>query len=186
MSNKMNAVAPNEGARLTGHSGNDEIGTPADLYRWLNRRFDFNYDAAASYENFKLPDGREGRFSTQDGTYVRTSGYGQGGYSDFVGVTVYEESPLDGLTYSWDSLRVFCNPPYSSPLMRQFIEKAIAERNAADIIVLLVKYDASTVNGRLLREHFHLEYLPRVKYEGMAQAATFPSVVAIAKPDWKA
>mgnify|MGYP001571270140 CR=1 FL=1 len=47
-----------------------------------------------------------------------------------------------------------------------------------------MKYDASTVNGRLLRENFHLEYLPRIKYKGMAHGATFASVLAINRPDY--
>lgn len=155
------------GNELTGHSGNDEIGTPQGLFDWLNRRFLFSFDAAASHENHKLPF-----YATIDGLFYDLSG----------GVRT---EASDGLTASWNDLRVFVNPPYSQPLMGQFIQKAIDERNSAQIIVLLVKFDPSTKNGRLLMDNFHLEYLPRVKYDGMKHAATFPSVVAIAKPDWK-
>lgn len=155
------------GQELVGHSGNDEIGTPRWLYDDLNRRFQFDYDAAASADNFKcLP------WSGADGTY----------HLD-IGNQLVRIDGRDGLTFPWAGRRVFVNPPYSAPLMGQFIEKAIEERNAAEIVVMLVKYDASTANGRLLREHFHLEYLKRIRYEGMSQGATFPSVVAIVRPD---
>lgn len=150
------------GQELVGHSKNDEIGTPQWLFDWLDRRFNFDYDAAASHENAKC-----WRYSTAEATWT-ADGHRMKG---------------DGLTYSWEALRVFVNPPYSRPLMGQFIEKAIEERNDAEIVVMLVKYDASTANARLIRDHFHIEYLPRVKYEGMEQGATFPSVVAIVRPD---
>ena len=157
-----------EGARLTGHSGNDEIGTPKPLFNWLERRFQFNYDAAASHVNALTT-----HYSTSEGT---PRGHGN-------------QLTMDGLTYPWANWRVFVNPPYSTALMRAFVEKAIEERNNAEIIVMLVKYDPSTATGRLLddRRYFHLEQPMRVKFDGMTSASTFPVVVAIVKPDpWRA
>ena len=154
-----------KGNELTGHSGNDEIGTPQWLYDDLTRRFKFDYDAAASHINAKAV-----AYSTIEGSFR---------YGGLL-------STVDGLGLEWADRRVFVNPPYGHPRFRLFIEKAIAERNSAEIIVMLAKYDSSTENGRLLREHFHLEYLPRIKYAGMDNAATFASVIAIAKPDtWR-
>lgn len=157
---------PKSAAALNGSSGNDEVGTPDWLYRWLDQWFAFNYDAAASHTNRKT-----NRYSTVEGTWL-------------VGGQMIGSG--DGVSYPWQAKRVFVNPPYSRPLMRQFIEKAIAERNNAEIIVMLVKYDASTENGRLLRENFHLEYMPRVKFDGQEQGATFATVIAIARPDFPA
>lgn len=158
-----------EGARLTGHSGNDEIGTPQALYDWLDRRFRFNYDAAAGHGTAKCD-----LYSTTGGTW---SLFGSGGLID----------ARDGLALPWGGKRVFCNPPYSTALMRAFLEKGITERNNAEVIVFLVKYDPSTADGRLLDSpYFHLEDAMRVKFEGMTSASTFPVRVAIVKPDmWR-
>ena len=162
-----------KGNELTGHSGNDEIGTPRWLFNSLDRRFQFTYDAAASHEN-ALCD----TYSTVEGTFRKWRAD-----EDPRLWNPQEIDALDGLRQEWFERRAFVNPPYSQPLMGQFIEKAIEERNDAQIIVMLVKYDPSTKNGRLLQSHFHLEYLPRIKYDGMKNAATFASVVAIVKPD---
>lgn len=159
------------GNELTGHSGNDEITTPRGLFDWLNRRFMFDYDAFASHEN-ALCD----IYSTKDGTFIRNARWDG------------SSARADGLTHPWEGFRVFLNPPYSNPLMRQAIEKCIEERNNAQIIVGLFKFDTSTANGRLLMDerYFHLEPQPRIKYGGMKSAATFASVIAIAKPDvWR-
>lgn len=158
-------------AELNGHSGDNEIGTPDDLFAELDRRFQFQYDAFASLENALCS-----AFSTKDGTYRSDPG-------EYPHVF----SLADGLAYPWANLSVFWNPPYGRGIFRQAIEKAIEERNSVRRSVGLVKYDASTENGRLLRENFHLEYLPRIKYKGMSTAATFTSVIAINRPDrWRA
>ena len=156
---------PASAAALNGSSGDNEIGTPDDLFAWLMRRFRFDYDAFASRENARLSV-----YSTVDGTFVD-------------GVPALPERQ-DGLTFPWAGWRVFWNPPYGRGVFRAAIEKAVAERNNVEVSVGLVKYDASTYNGWLLRENFHLEYLPRVRYKGMTAAATFPSVLAINRPDY--
>ena len=162
--------------KLNGHSGNDELRTPGYLWDWLNRRFDFDYDAAASHENRRC-----GMWSTQDGTFGLTPDiWGRTG-------TEYVRGSLkDGLTYPWKGRRVFVNPPYSRPLLGQFIEKAISERDNAEIIVMLVKCDTSTENYRMLEAHAHIEHLRRVRYEDengkLLPAATFASCLAIIRP----
>ena len=155
--------------QMMGSSKNNEIGTPDDLFQYLDLRFGFTYDAAASHENAKCKV-----YSTLGGTYFTQ--YGDPRLLDL----------KDGLGCPWRGRRVYVNPPYGHPWFRLFIEKAISERDNADIIVMLAKYDPSTENGRLLREHFHLEYLPRIRYDGMDNVATFPSAIAIAKPSpWR-
>jgi len=162
-----------EPTQMNGHTGNNEIGTPQELFDWLNRRFKFNYDAAASDDNAKCD-----WYSTVTHTIAPVLWVDDRALLDMF--------DLDGLTYEWRGKRVFVNPPYGRGIFTQFIEKAMDERSNAEIIVMLAKYDASTRNGRLLRDHFHLEYLPRIKYEGMTQAAPFPSVIAIARQDYLA
>lgn len=162
-------------ADLNGHTGDNEIGTPDDLFAWLNRRFQFGYDAAASHDNHLLP-----MYSTVDGTFAVTSLAAVGGGADVLPI-----STASGLQYSWGGGRVFCNPPYGRGIYTDFINKAIIESPSAEVIVLLGKYDSSTANGKLLRDNFHLEYLSRIKYKGMTTAAPFASVLAISKGAWK-
>lgn len=154
---------------MNGSSGDNEIGTPDDLFAWLHRRMQFNYDAFASHAN-ALCD----RYSTIEGTFRQIKDRPK------------LVSVLDGLNVSWDGRVVFWNPPYGRGIFHDAIVKAIDERNFVRRSVGLVKYDASTANGRLLRDHFHLEYLPRIRYKGMTSAATFSSVLAFNKPDeWR-
>lgn len=164
-------VKPSE---MNGHTGNDEIGTPDELYRWLDRRFQFDYDPAASRE---LHCTR--LYSTPDGTFKECA-YGEA-CADPAGHEHVSE--LDGLNFEWTDRRVYCNPPYSRPLLGQFIDKAILERNAAEIIVLLVKVDTSTAWWERLAAHAHIEYLPRIQYKGQESPASFQSCIAIIRPD---
>jgi phage N-6-adenine-methyltransferase len=157
------------GAALQGHTGNDELRTPDYLYDWLNRRFAFNFDAAASHENARCPE-----YATVDGVWER----------DECGPILWGDE--NGLTTSWEDRRVFLNPPYSRALLFQFIGKAIEERDHAEIIVMLVKWDTSTGNSRLLEQFAHIEPLRRVRYcdpDGKPlPAATFASAIAILRP----
>ncbi|HEY6009078.1 MAG TPA: DNA N-6-adenine-methyltransferase, partial [Geobacteraceae bacterium] len=95
-------------------------------------------------------------------------------------------SSLDGLNYPWEGKRVFLNPPYSRPLLAQFVHKMVSERDKAAIIVALVKVDTSTGWWRTLEEHSHVEYLRRVAYldeQGIAKpAATFSSAIVLLRP----
>jgi hypothetical protein len=155
-------------SKLNGHSKNDELRTPAYIYDWLNRRFRFTCDAAATIENTKCA-------------------------SFFVGPCVRDQmGPTTtlicecALCSSWKGQRVFLNPPYSRPLFGQFIESSIEERDNAEIIVMLVKWDTSTENARLLRQYAHIEELRRVQYDdengNPLPAATFASAIAILRP----
>lgn len=168
------------GRELVGHSRNSEIGTPDELYERLDRRFLFNYDGAASTSNH-----RHGRYSTMSGTL----GFGRGELE--VLARRYNTTPaalraLDGLRFPWDGLRVYCNPPYESGAIDAFVNKAINWRNMADLIVMLLKYDPSTVAMQRLALYAHIEPLPRIQYQGMRTPATFASCIAIVRPDYSA
>lgn len=163
-----------EANAMQGSSKNDEIGTPLDMYRWLDKRYKFDYDAAASFELHKAST-----FSTKDGTYRL-------GLSASENEHFEQIDPLDGLHQEWYNRRVFCNPPYSRGLFGSFIDKAIDERNSAEIIVMLVKADTSTKNWQRLEAYAHIDLLKRVKYQGMDQGATFASALALIRPDnWR-
>ena len=162
--------------KLNGHSGNDELRTPGYLFNWLCRRFRFTFDAAASNDNHRCEV-----WATADGVY----GLDQDCWGR-TGPAYSKLSEKDGLSVPWAHQRVFVNPPYSRPLLGQFITKAIEERDAADIIVMLVKCDTSTENFRLLQQYSHIEYLRRVRYDdedgNPLPAATFASCLAILRP----
>lgn len=162
---------------LQGSSGNDDIRTPPDFYRELDKAFVFNYDAFSSIENALCPE-----FSTIEGTYYRY--YADGNLAPA------KISEATGLEYDWTGKRVFMNPPYSRGLLKLCVEKAISERNKADIIVALIKVDTSTRWWQELALHAHIQYLPkRVRYvhpdppPGWA-GASFASALAIFHKDW--
>lgn len=156
---------------LPGSSRNEEIGTPRGLYDRLHTAFAFTYDPFASHEN-ALCD----TYSTVYGTFSKQNLWRR----DRLALT-----DEDGLQYNWRGQRVFMNPPYSRGMVGQCVEKAIAERNNAAIIVMLIKVDTSTKWFQRLQEHAFIEYLPkRLRYEGQAQGATFASCIAIMRKDW--
>ncbi len=157
---------------LHGSSGFDEIQTPRELLDRLYRAFRFDYDAFASHDNAY---GLCQYYSTMDGTFHRSLG---------------KVSDSDGLASSWEGMRTFMNPPYSRGLVEKCVDKAIAERNNAAIIVALIKVDTSTRWWQKLAAVSHIDYLPkRVKYvhpnppPGWA-GASFPSAIVILKKDW--
>lgn len=160
------------GRELTGHTGDNEKGTPRYLFDWLNRRYVFDYDAFASHDNHLLP-----LYSTKEGTFdTRGRDHSPGNAPALL------HGPT-GLTGSWEGLRTFCNPPYGTGIFMQCVRKMIAERNQAAIIVGLVKWDTSTEVARLLRHYADVTELPRVKYDGEQHAATFASAIVVLRAD---
>lgn len=170
----------NEGARLQGTSGNDEIGTPRWLFHKINAAYVLTYDAFASHEN-ALCDS----YSTIEGTYYADIAARSGVCGE-----PFQLSDLDGLTTSWRGQRVFCNPPYGRGdikgrnLYDDCVDKMIEERNNAAIIVALLKVDTSTKRWQKVMQYAHIDYLPRIKYAGMSGKATFASAVCVFKKDW--
>lgn len=162
------------GRELAGHSRNGEIGTPDALYKRLDRMFIFDYDAAAAKGNAKTRV-----FSTVSGTFGLSARDGRALVAPYL-----TRAQCDGLRFPWRDRRVFCNPPYESPTFEAFINKAIAERNDAAVIVLLIKYDPSTIACQRLALFADIQPLPRLQYKGMSQPATFASAIAVLRPDW--
>lgn len=155
-------------------SGSMEWQTPPDLFAWLARRFEFNFDAFASHENALCST-----YSTTEGTFVR-------------GKHPILLSPHDGLSQSWAQRRVFMNPPYSRGLIEQCIEKAYNERNNAQIIVALIPASTETQwFQKYILPYCHVEFLPRrVRFIDPAtgqpgQSPPSGSVVAIFKQDYQ-
>lgn len=112
--------------------------TPQTLYAALHNRYLFNYDAFASHENTLAA-----RYSTADGTYL-----GLPKPLPLDGPRLV--SSADGLTYAWEDLRVWMNPPYGRGLLEQCMAKAASERENAAIIVALIPVAPAT---KWWREH---------------------------------
>ena len=156
---------------------NDEWRTPQWLFSRLTDWFRLDYDAAATGANALCV-----AYSDRRGTWGRNP------------VTGYYPERLsddDGLTQSWAGRRVFLNPPYSRGSMMRWMAKAWSEREAAQIIVALVKHDPTTkwwqryigLNG----EHAIVLPVPvRLKHSDAAAGAPWPSAIIIWRRSLKA
>lgn len=93
----------------------------------------------------------------------------------------YYTKETDGLKHDWFESN-WCNPPYSNQL--PWLIKAGQEMQIGHTSVLLLKYDPSTMHGRLASEFAdELRIIThRLTFEGARNCATFPSAFAIFRP----
>lgn len=161
-------------------AGSMEWQTPPELFAWLNRRFQFDYDAFASRANHLCY-----LYSSIDGTFDQRPSLARLGRSPLL------VSPSDGLAYPWTDRRVFMNPPYSRDLIAKCVRKAVDERNNAQIIVALLPASTETMwFQQLVFPYCHIEWLPRrVRFidpqTGQpGQSPPSGSVIAIFKQDY--
>lgn len=140
---------------LTGvGSGRGDWRTPPELFAKLNRLYALNFDAFASHDNHLTGD-----YCTDDGQYCACS---PGPWPRRPGELI---APTDGLATSWAGRRVFGNPPYSRGFLHQAVDKAIVERDAADVIVLLLPSATEAQWFRDLERHGVVQHLPqRVRF----------------------
>lgn len=125
--------------------GSQEYGTPPELFNFLNRRFLFDYDPFAALDNAMPTEW----VSTIEGTYH------MGPHGALLNV-----SYRDGFNFPWDNRRVFFNPPYKpTGILARTVEKAIEERERAEIIVGIFPVDTSVAWWHRLRQFAHLEPL---------------------------
>lgn len=97
----------------------------------------------------------------------------------------YDTKETNGLNTDWAGKRVFVNPPYGD--ITKWCQKCFAERNRAELIVLLIFSKTDT-------KYFHNYIYPvaelrfikgRLKFANLSkptfksQAATFPSMLCI-------
>lgn len=91
----------------------------------------------------------------------------------------YYDERTDGLTQSWEGARVWCNPPYGRHVV-EWVNKAIAERKRARLIVMLVPARTDTRWFHLAVETARVEFLKgRLKFKGAVSSAPFPSALLI-------
>lgn len=158
---------PNTKGNPQGSTGDNEKRTPLNLFNYLNRRYHFDYDAMASHAN-ALCD----LYSTIDGTFKKQA----------TGPAYHKVNNRDGLAIDWADMRVWINPPYGRGIFASAIDKMIAERDEAQIILGLIKADTSTAAWRRLEAVADITYLPRITYEGEPHPSTFTSALALLRP----
>ncbi len=130
--------------------GSAEWETPPELFKRLNRRYRFDYDAFASHDNAVTL-----HYSTEDGTFHRLA-------NTTVLDPYGETSEADGLTHDWSGLRVFMNPPFTRGFIEQAVQKAADSRDAAEIIVALLPAATETRwFQKWILPHCYIDWLPR-------------------------
>jgi site-specific DNA-methyltransferase (adenine-specific) len=145
----------------------DEWGTPQALVDLLNEEFSFTIDVCATYENAKVrrffiehlpckPD-------VDDGHAIRHC--------------VSE----NGLTQSWKDEVFWCNPPYSSEVIDQWIEKASTHARGRGRGVSLVRADTSTRwwRTRIAEDAKEIRFTPRIHFVGAENSYNFPTALVV-------
>jgi site-specific DNA-methyltransferase (adenine-specific) len=138
-------------------TGKDDWETPQKLFDVLDAEFNFTLDAASTHNNTKCMDH----------------------YSD-------DNDEWDGLLNKWHG-NVWCNPPYSRGLQKQFIKKAHDEfmRGNTDLVVMLLPARTDTI---AFHEYIYgkaeIRFIKgRLKFEingvPSKNAAPFPSMIVI-------
>lgn len=117
----------------------NEYRTPPETFDPLRYEFRLTFDAAATVDNHLLPD-----FCTKGSRWATINNAGS--------PRLIMVSPSDGLTSEWlPKERVWCNPPYSAPLVSKFVAKCAEHAKAGGLAVMLL--NASTTDTRWFHKH---------------------------------
>ncbi|MFB1478087.1 DNA N-6-adenine-methyltransferase [Mannheimia haemolytica] len=107
----------------------DSYQTPKDVFRWLDKRFHFDFDGCASKENALCQC-----YCFDDG---------EGGFLTF-----------DPFSYECNVFKpksIFINPPYSNP--KDFIERAVWWKEHNRLVVMLLPADKTTEWYAIIQQH---------------------------------
>jgi phage N-6-adenine-methyltransferase len=152
--------------------GTDDWSTPDELFAALDAEFNFDIDAAATYESRKL------------GGYFGPD-HPSAGLRDALAVEWDQGNP-----YGFGQIpsRVFLNPPYSR--VRDFIAKAAEQArkgNATVVCLVPARTDTRWFHDHIWDEQWHrtrpgveVRFIKgRVKFGAATNGAPFPSMVVI-------
>lgn len=91
----------------------------------------------------------------------------------------YYTTDQDGLAQDWTGERVFCNPPYGREIVKWV--KKCAEHKGLAVLLVPARTDTAWFHEYIYRkQNVEIRFLRgRVKFEGAANAAPFPSMVVI-------
>lgn len=87
----------------------------------------------------------------------------------------------DGLTKSWQSEVVFCNPPYGRQIGK-WVEKAKSESlKDADVVMLIPsRTDTRWFHDHVLHDADEIRFIKgRIKFGGSNKDAPFPSMIVV-------
>jgi hypothetical protein len=93
----------------------------------------------------------------------------------------HDLSKWDGLQIDWCT-RNFVNPPYSQPLLRQFVEKGLAESRKGKLCVFLIpaSTDTKLFHDVILPNATSIEFVRgRLKFEGYNNKGEFCNAPAM-------
>jgi phage N-6-adenine-methyltransferase len=127
----------------------DEFGTPLWFYNTLEQRFKFKLDPCTQKSNR-------------------------------LGVPKFFTKEDNGLDKPWHKYgATFMNPPYSKPLINQFVRKAYLESLQGIVVIGLVRQDPSTEWwNKWVRNKARVISVPfRLKFVGGDGLYNFPSVI---------
>lgn len=146
-------------------TGKDDWATPPEIFDPLHAEFHFYRDAAATYQNRKVPY--------------------------FYGPDHAVPWCRDGLECSWSGGSIWVNPPYSRGLQGKFIAKAALEAKAGATVVMLLpaRTDTKAFHDYIWNRYEHgprsgieVRFLKgRVRFVGAPASAPFPSMIVIFK-----
>lgn len=96
----------------------------------------------------------------------------------------YYTAQEDGLIQSWAGERVFCNPPYGKIAIANWVQKAYAESEKAEVIVMLIpsRTDSKWFHDYVLGKAEIRFIRGRLKFGGAEYNAPFANMLVIWRP----
>lgn len=94
---------------------------------------------------------------------------------------LFPDALVDGLAHSWAGERCYMNPPYGREI-GPWVEKARreGERGALVVGLLPARTDTAWFHEHVYRAATEIRFLKgRLKFEGAAASAPFPSMIAV-------
>jgi len=146
-------------------SASVEWETPQDLFDKLDSEFNFDLDTCATHSNYKCRD------------YITVEGY----FNWMMG----HLNDRDGLSAPWyqTSKNCWMNPPYGRTI-GQWVKKAYDEAQMGCTVVCLLPARTDTKWFHEYCTKGEIRFIKgRLKFGGHKNAAPFPSMVVIFKPN---
>lgn len=146
----------------------DDWPTPWEFFRNLDLEFDFTLDVCAVPWSAKV-----WRYCVPP--------HAPRVWGEATFRRLFPDVLVDGLAHSWAGERCYMNPPYGREI-GAWVEKARreAERGALVVGLLPARTDTAWFHEHVCRAAAEIRFLKgRLKFEGAAASAPFPSMIAV-------